>query len=100
MKKEVKKKNSSFRSRLLKIAVAFASVYLVVSFISGQIEVAAKQHQLAEITAQVEQQAEKNKELQAMMDAENEDTYIERIAREKLGYAYPNERIFVDISGD
>ena len=72
----------------------------MVSFVGGQIEVSAKQHQLAEITTQVEQQTEKNKELQAMMDAENEDAYIERIAREKLGYAYPNERIFIDISGE
>ena len=100
MKKNAKKPKSSFRGKLLKIAVALASAYLVVSFVSGQLEVSAKQHQLAEITAQVEQQAEKNIEMQAMMDAENEDAYIERVAREKLGYAYPNERVFIDISGE
>lgn len=82
------------------MAVMGASAYVVVSFISGQLQVAAKQRELDAVTTQVEQQAERNREMLMMIGADNEDSYVERVAQEKLGYAHPNERVFVDISGD
>ncbi len=94
---EVKQKKSVLQ-RVLRLAVAAASVYLLVSFVSGQMQVAAKQRQLAELSTQVEEQKEKNAELTRLMDSGNEDAYIERIAREKLKYARPDERIYVDLT--
>ena len=34
-----------------------------------------------------------------MLSDGTEEEYIERIAREKLGYAYPEEQVLIDISG-
>lgn len=96
--KSKRKKGSAYRL-LLRLAVAAAAVYLVVTFVSGQMQVAQKQRELAELDAMVERQAEQNAELERLMESGDEDAYVERVAREKLGYARPDERVFVDISG-
>lgn len=98
-RKEAKKGKKSFPAFLLKLAVAAAAVYLVTTFIGGQLKVAAKQRELEEIAARVEQQAEVNRELQRMMDTDDEWAYIERVAREKLGYVRPHERVYIDLTG-
>ena len=100
MKKQKGKRKKGGLSRLLlRLAVVGISLYLLLSFIGGQLEVSAKQKELNEITTQVDLQAEKNAELQALMESGDQDAYIERVAREKMGYARPDERVFVDISG-
>lgn len=83
----------------MKLAMAAAAIYLVVSLVSGQIKVAQKQRELEGMTLKVEQQIEKNNELQRLMEEDDEEAYIERVAREKLGHARPHERVFVDLTG-
>ena len=41
-----------------------------------------------------------NTELQRTLDSGDEAAYMERIARDKLGYVLPGEHIYVDMSGD
>lgn len=94
-----RQKKRSVAGVLFKVAVVLASVYLVFTFVSGQIQANAKQAELDALQAKVELQAEQNQELQRMMDAGDQDAYIERMAREKLRYAKPGERVFVDITG-
>ena len=93
------KNNRSFTNFLFKLAAAGASVYLAFCFVSGQIEMAGKKQELAELEMKIEEVAESNKELQHLLDADDQDAYIERVAREKLRYARPDERIFVDLTG-
>jgi len=93
-------KKRSIWSIIFKLAVVAASVYLVFTFVSGQIQANAKQRELELLQARVELQTEKNEELQRMMEAGDQDAYIERMAREKLGYAKPDERVYVDITGE
>lgn len=97
--KPKKRKQNGITSLLIKLAVAGASVYLVVSFVSGQLQVSEKQRKLAELDIKLETQTEQNAELERLMESGDEDAYVERMAREKLGYARPDERVFVDISG-
>lgn len=96
---EVKVKKSPL-GVLLRLAVAGAAVYFVVSLVSGQLQVAEKQRELEALQARVSLQTEKNEELMRMLDADNDDAYIERMAREKLGYAKPGELVFVDLTGE
>ena len=86
-------------SLIAKLAVVVMSAYLLVSLISGQLQVSQKRAQLEEMSAKVEVLAQQNAELERLMSTDDENAYIERMAREKLGYARPEERIFVDISG-
>lgn len=39
-------------------------------------------------------------ELRTLLDSETDMQIIEKAARERLGYIYSNEKVFVDISGN
>lgn len=84
---------------LLKVAMVGAALYLVATLVSGRLQVARMQQNLEDATAKTTQKMEENAALQKLMESGDEDAYIERIAREKLGYVRPEERIFVDMSG-
>ena len=40
------------------------------------------------------------KELSRMLENSDDKAFIEKAARERLGYVYADEHIFIDISGD
>ena len=81
------------------VGLFLLSVSMVLSLISTQVEIVSKRQQLANVQAQVESQQAQNTELQRTMEAEDESQYIERMAREKLGYVSPDEQVYVDMSG-
>ena len=62
-------------------------------------QVAAKRRELLALQQYVEQQKLVNEETQRILSGESDEEYIERIAHDKLGYAYPDEKIFIDRSG-
>ena len=45
-----------------------------------------------------EEQVEENERLQAIVDSEDKSEYLEKIAREKLGFIKPNEKVFYDVT--
>ena len=63
-----------------------------------QIQISAKREEQAALQAQIEEQSLRNAEIEALLNSEDNDEYIARIARDKLGYVSPGERVFVDIS--
>ena len=48
--------------------------------------------------AQYEQQLAENERLQKVADGGSQEDYIERVAREKLGYVMPDEKVYDDIT--
>ena len=66
--------------------------------VSLQLQIAEKKEEQARLQAQIEEQELRNAEIKALLESENSDEYVARIAREKLGYISPGERVFVDIS--
>ena len=91
-----RKRRSGF---LVKIITLSFVVCAAVSFIHSQSEVASKRRELAVLNESIVLQQTKNDEVKRILDGDNDLEYIERIAREKLGYAYPDEKIFIDRSG-
>lgn len=91
------KRKGFFPSWLVPLGVAILCGYLFFTLIGCQVAISSKQQELASVQAQVESQEAVNEELQRALD-DGETAIIERIAREQ-GYAKPNERVFVDISG-
>jgi len=55
--------------------------------------------QLAGLKAQYASELNDIEELKALLQSESNDRIIEKAARERLGYIYNNEQIFIDISG-
>ena len=67
--------------------LVIVSAAMFVGLVRNQVSIAAKQQELQSLKNQ----------LSGTLD-QGEDAIIERYAREQ-GYAKPNERVFVDISG-
>ena len=74
--------------------LVIVSAAMFVGLVRNQVSIAAKQQELQSLK---NQQVTENAELSGTLD-QGEDAIIERYAREQ-GYAKPNERVFVDISG-
>ena len=81
-----------------KIFVAIFAVYAAFTLVSLQIQISAKREEQAALQAQIEEQSLRNAEIEALLNSEDNDEYVARIARDKLGYVSPGERVFVDIS--
>ena len=93
IKKKRKPKNIIF-----KIAVLVFAIAVVGRLVTLQVDIAQKKRELVALQDKVEQQTNENKELQQLLDSGMDRAYIEKIAREKLGYVSPRERVFVDIT--
>lgn len=77
-------------------------VYAVVCLISQNININKKTAELEEINNQIIIEEVKNEEITDILNSnKNENAaYIEKTAREDLDYAYKDERIFINISGE
>ena len=91
-----RRQKRSFSMFALKLGLLGLCVYLAVSFVCAQMEIAAKRQQLENVTQQVETQQAQNEEMQRTVEVDDEASYMERVARDKLGYARPDERVFID----
>lgn len=94
MKKLIK--GLRFRTLVLFVAV----VYLTVSLISAQFELMTQKREYENLVRQQEKIQEQVDETQRLADQEDKSEYIEQIARDKLGYAYPGEKIYQDIRSE
>jgi cell division protein DivIC len=80
------------------LAVFAFIIYIAVTLINLQFQISKGKATLGSVTAQVSEQQGKNAEIERFL-SENDSQYKESIARDKLGYAKPDERIFVNVSG-
>ena len=69
------------------------------AYISNQVTISSKQAELDALNEQIAQQQSENEELERILSGDP-DEIVEWIARDSYGYAAPNERIIVDISGN
>lgn len=79
------------------IIVCFA-VYASFTLVSLQMQISEKKAEQRQLVAASEAQALENAEIKALLESPESDEYVARIAREKLGYISPGERVFIDIS--
>lgn len=93
-KAPAKKKNLLFR-----LSTLLFTLYVVFSLVQIQGEIQESRELLAQLEQQNEEQRIANKELERILSDGTQEEYIERIAREKLGFAYPEEQVLIDISG-
>lgn len=72
--------------------------YFAITLIQLQIEISEKKETLTQVQAQYNEKIAENEELEKVIEGGNEDEYIERIARDSLGYVKPGEKVYYDIS--
>ena len=82
------------------IAVLCVVTYLAISLISAQFDLMTKRQQLASLNQQQQRVELETEDIRYILENETEAEYVERVAREKLGYANPNETVYKDIQGE
>ena len=83
-------------STILTVAFAALVCYFVIALIGLQSDIREQKEQIADINAQADVQSADNRELNNLLNDSDLDSYVERIAREELGYVFPNERVYYD----
>jgi len=84
---------------MLRLCVFAFMVYAAILLIDMQIDIANRNRQLTELQQRVENQRISNKELERQLAMGMDQEYVERIARERLGFIAPDETVFIDVSG-
>lgn len=100
-KRRVKREDSAggFVVNLLgRVVVVVSVVACVAIIISNQSTVAEKEKELAQIQEKTNELEAENGELSRILESEDVDAYMEKLAIESMNYAYPNERRFYDTS--
>lgn len=89
-----KSKKVTIASRIGMIAVIVFMIYAVVVIISTEAEMNEQEAVLADLRQKITAANQENDEYERILGGEDENAYMEMIAIEKLGYAYPNEKRF------
>lgn len=87
------------KSVFFRLGIAVFAVYAVVTLLDMQISLAERREEAAILQEQLETQRVENKELERQLAAGTDEEYVEKAARDQLDYAYPDEQVFIDISG-
>ena len=95
---EIKELRKSIRRRLVLMVMSGLCIYLAFNVVLVRWRLHKQQEQLQAVLEAIEIAKQENDELVRVMNG-GEEEVIERIAREKLGYAAIGERVFEDISG-
>ena len=98
--KPVKKRK--WRYLLLYLAAIGFAFYAVITIINQNVRIAEKRAELSELQQQinvVEIQSKYIEKVQSYQGKELSD-YMEKIAKEELGYIGEGERIFINVAGD
>ena len=102
MAAEKKNKQTGKKTRstsfILTLAIIVVIGYFVISLVSLQMEKNEKAQQVAQAQATLAEKQEKNDQLKSVLEEGDDSDYIERIARDVLGYVLPGERVYYDIS--
>ena len=91
--------NGKRKSILLRILLLVFSVYIIISLTNLQIQLIERKRELKSGEALLAAKELKTEELLRLLDSGTEAELIEKAARERLGYVYPDEQVFVDLSG-
>ena len=87
-----------FRSKpvglLLKILCLILVVYMALTFLHVRRQISDTKNTIETLTQQVNDQTQTNTELSNAIENRDDHSYIEDIAREKLGLVTSNDRVF------
>lgn len=100
VKSQKNKKSAGQRSFsvILFIAAVLLVGYFSVSIIHAQVEISRQEQAVAQLQAQIDEKIAENNDLQKTLDSGDEAEYMERVARDSLGYMMPDEKVYYDTS--
>ena len=95
----MKRKAKKERSIVLRLLILVVCAYFTVTLASLWGDLNDKRKELAALNEQLVAQQNDVEELRSMLDTDSNNQIIEKAARERLGYIYSNEQLFIDYSG-
>lgn len=95
----MKRKAKKERSIVLRLLILVVCAYFTVTLASLWGDLNDKRKELAALNEQLVAQQNDVEELRSMLDTDSNKQIIEKAARERLGYIYSNEQLFIDYSG-
>ena len=96
----MKKKKHKNKSILLRVMILGVCVYMIATLSGLWNTLSKSRKELDELNAQYALEQNEIEELRAMLEDGSQSKIIEKAARERLGYIYPDEQVFIDISGN
>ena len=95
-----KAKEPAVRKKRKASKILWAVVFLYVGYIFVQQQIRLHDLRVEEkqVSADIEQAQAEHQDLTHTMDIMGTDEYIEKIARQKLGFVKPDEQVFIDTS--
>lgn len=87
---------------LLYVAIIGFVFYAVITIINQNVQIADKKAELQELQQQINVVEIQTQHLQQVQSYKGEELseYIEKIAKEELGYVSEGERIFINVAGE
>ena len=99
-----RRKSSPLRKRyiLLYLAAIGFAFYAVITIINQNVQIAEKKAELSELQQQINVVEIQSQYLEKVRGYEGEQLseYMEKIAKEDLGYVGEGERIFINVAGE
>lgn len=94
-----RKKRATLGKAIVRLFFVLLLISMLAAYISNQVTISSKRAELATLEEQIAQQQSANEEMERILSGDS-DEVTEWVARDSYNYAAPNERIFVDVSGN
>ncbi len=94
----IKGKKIHFNIFFKRMLVCLLFVYMLSLLISQQFKFAKLKEENIQVDAQIAAAQEEQKNLNSELESIDQEDYLRRVIREKLGFTKPNEKVFVGIS--
>jgi len=91
---------SAFMPLLILLVLLLAVGLFVKALISQEVKMRDYRSQARELEQQIAEEESHLEQVKEEQERVNTDEYIEGVARDKLGLVKPDEKVFVDVSGN
>lgn len=98
--KQKRNKKGLFNRGLVKLAAGALIIGCAALIITTERDCSDKEKELLAVQNKIDKYEADNMELQRVLENEDMSAYMEKVAIEERGYAYPDERRFYDTSRD
>ena len=88
------------RSIILRLLVIFVSVFMITKLFGLLNDLNEKKSELNALNEELKTKQADVEELKNLIENGSKEQIIEKAARQRLGFVYSNEEIYVDISGN
>ena len=97
-KKKAAPKKVQKRSFILTLGIILLAGYFVITIVSLQLQKKDAIAEWEQKEAALEQVEAENERLEAILASDDKSEYMEQVAREKLGFVMPGEKVFYDVT--